>query len=145
MQDTIKKLADDSDVIYRKINELVPQNTIVNSKPILNELQKRAANRQEGIKGLSAVERDAFSTLKGKPTYADVDALRKKIGGSIGSFKGHYINEDQGTLNRLYSQLTQVQEGVANQVGGGAGELWKNAKKLDVQRFKTRVVPFFIT
>lgn len=138
MQDTIKKLADDSDVIYKKINELVPQNTIVNSKPILNELQKRAANRQEGIKGLSSVEQDAFNTLKGKPTYADIDALRKKIGSSIGSFKGHYINEDQGTLNRLYSQLTQVQEGVANQIGGGAGELWKNAKKLDVQRFKTQ-------
>lgn len=138
MQDTIKKLASDSDVIYQKINELVPQNTIVNSKPLLNELQKRAASRQAGIEGLSAVERDAFKTLKGKPTYADIDTLRKQIGNSIGSFKGQYINEDQAVLGRLYSQLTQMQEGVANQIGNGAGELWKNAKKLDVQRFKTQ-------
>lgn len=138
MQDTIETLKQDSKVIYDKLNELVPQNTIVNSKPILSDIQKRAANRQAGIEGLSAVERDVFETMKGKPTYADVDALRKKVGDSIGSFKGHYVNEDQATLNRLYSQLTQIQEGVANQVGSGAGELWKNAKKLDVQRFATQ-------
>jgi len=138
MQDTIKRLGDDSSVIYSKINELVPQNTIVNSKPLLNEIQKRAANRQEGIKGLSAVEQDVFKTMKGKPTYADVDALRKKIGDSIGSFKGHYVNEEKGTLNRLYSQLTRIQEGVADQVGNGAGTLWKSAKEMDVARFKAQ-------
>jgi hypothetical protein len=138
MQDTIKRLGDDSSVIYGKINELVPQNTIVNSKPLLNEIQKRAANRQEGIKGLSAVEQDVFKTMKGKPTYADVDALRKKIGDSIGSFKGHYVNEEKGTLNRLYSQLTRIQEGVADQVGNGAGTLWKSAKEMDVARFKAQ-------
>lgn len=138
MQDTIKKLADDSDVIYAKINQLVPQNTIVNSKPILNELQKLGANRQAGIEGLSAVERNVFSKLKGKPTYADVDALRKDIGNSIGKFKGNWVNEDQGTLNRLYGQLTKMQEGAANQVGAGAGTLWSNVKKLDVARHQTQ-------
>lgn len=138
MQDTIKKLADDSDVIYKKINELVPQDTIVNSKPILKELQKLGANRQNGIEGLSAVERNVFNKLKGKPTYADVDALRKDIGNSIGKFKGNWVNEDQGTLNRLYGQLTKMQEGVANQVSAGAGTLWSNVKKLDVARYQTQ-------
>lgn len=136
MQDTIARLGADSKVIYDKIDELVPKNTIVNAKPILNDLQKLAANREKGIAGLSSVEKDVFHALKKKPTYADVDTLRKKIGASIGSIKGHYVDEDTATLNRLYSQLSQVQEGVANQVGGGAGALWKNAKELDVNRFK---------
>lgn len=136
MQDTIARLSSDSKVIYDQIDELVPKNTIVNAKPIVKEIQKLAANREKGISSLSGVEQDVFNTLKGKPTYADVDALRKKIGASIGSIKGHYVNEEAATLNRLYSQLSQVQEGVANQIGSGAGNLWKNAKELDVARFK---------
>ena len=138
MQDTIKKLADDSDVIYRKINKLVPKNTIVNSKPILHELQNRAANRQDGIKGLSAVEQDVFKKLKGNPTYADVDALRKDIGNSIGKMKGNWVNEDQGTLNHLYGRLTKIQEAAANKTVSGAGTLWNNVKKLDVARHQTQ-------
>ena len=136
MQDTIAKLDTDSGVIYKKIDELVPQNTIVNAKPIVKEIQKLAANREKGVASLSSVERDVFNKLKGKPTYADVDALRKDIGRSVGKITGPYVNEDAATLNRLYSQLSQVQEGVANQIGSGAGNLWKNAKELDVARFK---------
>lgn len=136
MQDTIARLGADSKLIYDQIDELVPKNTIVNAKPIVREIQKLAANREKGISSLSGVEQDVFNTLKGKPTYADVDALRKKIGSSIGSIKGHYVNEDTATLNRLYSQLSQVQEGVANQIGSGAGNLWKNVKELDKARIK---------
>jgi len=136
MQDTIAKLGADSNIIYKQIDELVPQNTIVNAKPIVREIQKLAANREKGVASLSSVEQDVFNKLKGKPTYADVDALRKDIGRSVGKITGPYVNEDAATLNRLYSQLSQVQEGVANQIGSGAGNLWKNAKELDVARFK---------
>jgi len=136
MQNTIEKLGQDSSVIYKKINELVPQNTIVNSRPILDDLYRLASSREKGIAGLSGVEQKVFQTLKDKPRYADVDALRKDIGRSVGKITGPYVNEDAATLNRLYSQLSQVQEGVANQVGNGAGSLWKNAKDLDVSRFK---------
>jgi len=35
----------------------------------------------------------------------------------------------------MYAKLSDLQEGVANQVGAGAGNLWKQAKKLDIKRF----------
>jgi len=36
----------------------------------------------------------------------------------------------------MYGKLTQLQEGVASQVGAGAGKLWNEAKELDKTRFR---------
>jgi len=135
MQSQIEELGGASKEIYSQINELVPSSTIVNAKPLLTELAKRGSKSQKGVEGLSTVERDVFKTLQGKPTYFDIDRLRKDIGASVGRKEGTYITEQVATLKDLYSKLSQLQEGVADQVGGNAGQLWKEVKELDKKRF----------
>lgn len=135
MDSNIKLLESQSSDIYKKIGEAVPAETIVNPKPLIRELNSRGSKSQHGIKGLSQVEQDVYKTLQGKPTYFDLDNLRKDIGESIGGFKGSYTTASEAKLNDMYGKLTDLQSGVANQIGGGAGELWAQAKNLDKAKF----------
>lgn len=135
MQKQIKDLADQSSAIYKQIDSAVPPDTIVNAKALRAEIAKRGAKSQKGVGGLTKVEQDVFSTIQGKPTYFDIDRLRKDIGASIGKVEGTYTNEQSAVLKDMYSKLTQLQEGVADQVGAGAGDLWRQAKELDKARF----------
>lgn len=135
MQKQIKDLADQSSAIYKQIDSAVPADTIVNAKALRAEIARRGAKSQKGVGGLTKVEQDVFSTIQGKPTYFDIDRLRKDIGASIGKVEGTYTNEQSAVLKDMYSKLTQLQEGVADQVGAGAGDLWRQAKELDKARF----------
>jgi hypothetical protein len=128
-------LADEAEKIYGEIHRRVPLKTIVNSKPLVRELNRRGDDSEKGIGGLSKVERDVYATIKGKPTYFDIDNLRKDIGESIGGIKGSYPKQSTAILKDMYGRLTELQEGVANQVGDGAGHLWNQAKGLDNSRF----------
>ena len=135
MQSQIRELGAASSDIYKAIDQTVPASTIVNAKPLLTELAKRGSKSQKGVEGLSPVERDVFKALQGKPTYFDIDNLRKDIGASIGRTEGSYTTEQVAKLKDMYSKLSQLQEGVADQIGGGAGQLWKEVKELDKKRF----------
>jgi len=140
MDGSITTLKNQSNDIYSQIDEAVPKNTIVNAKPLIRELNRRASNSQRGIEGLSKVEQDVYKTVQGKPTYFDIDNLRKDIGESIGGLKGSYGDANSATLKDLYGKLSNIQEGVADAVSKtaasqGAGDLWRSAKALDVQRF----------
>lgn len=135
MDANIKLLKDQSAAIYQQIGDSVPPETIVNAKPLIRELNARASKSQKGIQGLSQVEQDVYNTLQGKPTYFDLDNLRKDIGESIGGFKGTYTTAPKAKLDDMYSKLTDLQAGVADQVGNGAGKLWDQAKSLDKARF----------
>lgn len=135
MDSNIQLLKSQSSDIYKQIGDAVPPETIVNSKPLIRELNNRASKSQQGIKGLSQVEQDVYNTLQGKPTYFDLDNLRKDIGESIGGFKGTYTTAPKAKLDDMYSKLTDLQAGVADQVGSGAGKLWDQAKSLDKARF----------
>lgn len=135
MQSQIKELNEASREVYNLIDEAVPKSTIVNATPLRKELVRRGSASQKGVDGLSTVEKDVYKTLQGKPTYFDVDRLRKDIGASIGRMEGSYTNEQVSLLKDMYSKLSQMQEGVADQIGGGAGKLWKEAKELDKKRF----------
>lgn len=135
MQNQIKDLGEASNEIYKRIDEAVPQGTIINGKQLRQEIARRGASSQKGVAGLTKVEQDVYSALAGKPTYFDVDRLRKDIGASIGRMEGTYTNEQVSNLKDMYSKLSQLQEGVADQIGGGAGQLWKEAKELDKKRF----------
>lgn len=136
MADNIKLLNEQSGDIYKAIDEAVPKDTIVNTKPLLRELNSRAGKSEKGIAGLSDVEQAVYDTIKGKPTYFDIDNLRKDIGESIGGLKGTYHKSSSAPLKDMYGKLTELQEGVATQVGAGAGKLWKDAKELDKARFR---------
>lgn len=135
MDSNIKLLKLQSSDIYKQIGDSVPAETIVNAKPLIKELNYRAGKSQRGIDGLSQVEQDVYKTLQGKPTYFDLDNLRKDIGESIGGFKGTYTTAPKAKLDDMYSKLTELQSGVADQVGAGAGKLWEQAKNLDKSRF----------
>ncbi len=135
IDENIQLLTDQAQKIYDEIHQRVPEETIVNSKPLVRELNRRGSKSEKGIGGLSKVERDVYEKIKGKPTYFDIDNLRKDIGESIGGIKGSYPKQSTAILKDMYSKLTDLQEGVANQVGDGAGHLWNEAKELDNSRF----------
>lgn len=135
MQDQIAQLTAKSSDIYKQIDSAVPPDTIVNAKQLRQEIARRGAKSQKGVGGLSKVEQDVFSALQGKPTYFDLDRLRRDIGASIGRTEGTYTNEQSSILKDMYSKITELQEGVADQVGGGAGDLWRQAKDMDKARF----------
>lgn len=135
MQAQIQQLNDASRQIYDRIDEAVPRDTIVNAAPLRRELSRRGSASQRGVDGLSKVERDVYRKIQGKPTYFDIDRLRKDIGASIGRTEGTYTDEQVSILKDMYSKLSQLQEGVADQVGDGAGQLWSQVKELDRRRF----------
>jgi len=119
--------------LYDRISKKVG-NPIVNPKPLLKDILASASKSKDGVKGLSEVERKVYQKLQGKPTYFDLDNLRKEIGSAIDGDTDAFKNSSSAKLDEMYSKLTQLQEGVANQVGD-AGDLWKEAKKLGVKRF----------
>lgn len=81
-------------------------------------LTAKAAKLRET--GLSTVEAQTLKILSGKPTYYDIDNLRKEIGGSIGGMqRGIYANQDQATLKHLYGQLQEAQNKFARGLVGG--------------------------
>jgi len=135
MDANIKLLKSQSSDIYKEIESAVPADTIVNAKPLIRELNRRASKSQSGIDGLSQVEQSVYSTLQGKPTYFDLDNLRRSIGSAISKETKAYENTSSAQLKDMYSKITELQSGVANQVGAGAGRLWEQAKTLDKSRF----------
>ncbi len=135
MDANIKLLKNQSSDIYKEIESAVPADTIVNAKPLIRELNARAGKSQNGIEGLSEVEQSVYSKLQGKPTYFDLDNLRRSIGSAIGKETKAYENTSSAQLKDMYSKITDLQSGVADQVGAGAGKLWDQAKSLDKSRF----------
>ena len=135
MDSNIKLLKSQSSDIYDQIESAIPANTIVNAKPLLRELNSRANQSQLGIDGLSDVEQSVYKRLQGKPTYFDLDNLRRDIGSAISKETKAYENTSSAKLKDMYSKVTDLQAGVADQVGAGAGKLWEQAKTLDKSRF----------
>jgi hypothetical protein len=136
MDANIKLLKNQSSNIYKEIESAVPADTIVNAKPLIRELNSRANKSQNGIDGLSQVEQSVYSTLQGRPTYFDLDNLRRSIGSAISKETKAYENTSSAQLKDMYSKITDLQSGVADQVGAGAGKLWDQAKTLDKSRFE---------
>ncbi len=133
----LKSLITDTKAAEKELYDRISQkvgNPIVNPKPLLKDILASASKSKDGVKGLSEVERKVYQKLQGKPTYFDLDNLRKEIGSAIDGDTDAFKNSSSAKLDEMYSKLTQLQEGVATQVGD-AGDLWKEAKKLGVKRF----------
>jgi len=64
MAANISLLKSQSGDIYKQIDEAVPQDTIVNAKPWVREINARANKSEKGIDGLSQVEKDVYNTIK---------------------------------------------------------------------------------
>lgn len=116
---------------YDAVRKAIDPKTIVNSKPLISQIQKEAVD-VGGVRNLNAPTRRVLNALRGKPTYGLIDRERKLIGEAIGKRLGPYKDASSAELDRLYGQLTQMQEGVANTFG--AKELWRAAKNQTVER-----------
>lgn len=89
----------------------------VRAPGLKSELIEKAKKLRET--GLSAVEAATLKVLSGKPSYYDIDNLRRDIGGSIGAMpRGLYATQDQATLKRLYGQLQDAQNNFARGLVG---------------------------
>ena len=119
---------------YDAVKEAINPKIKVNTKALISQIESQAES-VGGIKNLTGPTKRVHKVLSGKPTYGLLDQERKQIGEAIGKNKGSeiYRNAAKAELDQLYSQITQLQEGVANQFG--AADLWREAKEISKERF----------
>jgi len=103
----------------------------VRAPQLKSQLIEKAKKLRET--GLSKVEAKTLKIISGKPSYQDIDNLRRDIGGSIGAMpRGLYANQDQATLKNLYGQLQEAQNKFARGLVGG--DDLKMAQEISKQR-----------
>jgi hypothetical protein len=133
MQDAIKKIRREEDLLYGQIRQNIGADLIVNAKPLKNLLSSRARTRR-GIENLSKAERDIFKLVKdGKMSYANLDDAIADIGAAIGRETDVYSNVRLSVLNDLYGKLSDLRIGVAGQFG--LKDQLLEAKKIGAKRF----------
>jgi hypothetical protein len=132
-EDLIKNLAEKSDEAYAKVNQAIAPRTPADTTNIVNEI-KSIADELGGTQYLDKSEQRLLEALDPKthPTYARLDKYRREIGAAMEGMPTQFRNADHASLSRLYSKLTQDQEGTAQRLG--VGELYKTAKNLIVER-----------
>lgn len=128
---SIGDLEKKSNEIYSSIEKAIPKTTKVNAKWIVSELTNQA-KELGGVQYLDPLEKKILAIAKSNPTYALLDKERKAIGQAMRQATGPYKDANSASLKRLYSMLTDTQEGVANVFG--AGDSWNAAKALVAQR-----------
>lgn len=109
----------------------VPKRTKVNSKKLIQAIEEDAKDLG-GVENLSAPSKRIYKKLNDSPTYGLLDQERKEIGAALQKKEGAYKDANTAELGKLYSMLTQLQEGVARQFG--AGDAWDSAKALTKER-----------
>ena len=127
MRATRETMKNAEDVAWAPVNEQMRAFTINNpniglgNRNLVKELRDAKALLRGG--DLSKVEESVLALLTSKPSYQQVDKLRKEIGGSIGDMpSGIYPDQSQATLKRMYGKLSEIQHSTANSVLG-SGQL----------------------
>jgi len=131
---TINDLGEESDKVYKAIDDAIPKTTIVttnDSQKLVNAIQQSATDLG-GIDNLDPLERKILDVVTGNPTYTLLDRERKKVGEALRKSKGIYKDAATAQLKRMYGLLTDTQESVANRMG--ASDMWSTAKGLVAQR-----------
>ena len=127
MRATRETMKSAEDVAWAPVNEQMRAFTINNPNIGLGDrnLVKELKDAKALLRGddLSKVEESVLTLLTNKPSYQQVDKLRKEIGGSIGDMpSGIYPDQSQATLKRMYGKLSEIQHSTANSVLG-SGQL----------------------
>ncbi len=119
---------------YDDLQKAINPSTRVNTKALLSKIEKDA-EALGGVPKLDGPARRIYRMLsdKNKPTYGLIDRERKRIGAALSKKEGVYANADSAELSKLYSQLTELQEGVASAFPE-AKELWQSAKQQTIAR-----------
>jgi len=132
--------------VNRKMAEFTMNNLNVGlgDRAFVKEL--KAAKALLRGKNLSDAEESVLDLLTSRPTYQQVDKLRKEIGGSLGKEKGKglYPDQDQGILKRMYEKLSDIQHATADRVLG-SGELAALNNATKKRKALEKQIEFFST
>jgi len=132
-QKSIDELGDIASTAYDDINKAIPRAT-------RSELNTTGAALRQELQDLGG-DMDQLSPLEKRllkmsenpnTTYAAIDKVRKEVGETIGKQSDKFKSESSGTLKRIYRNLTEDQEVVAN--NAGMGDSWEAAKDIVKQR-----------
>lgn len=142
--------ADNAKKAYTAIAQKVSQADRHPAARVVADVEKELADLGGDVAGLSEVEREVITRLKPKvvkvdgqdvvvePTYHAIDKVRRDIGRKIDAAKnkvvGATINEDLGTLNRLYGSISDDLEEAAAKYG--LAEDFAAAKELARKKFQ---------
>lgn len=129
----IRALSDESDALFRKVDQTIPGNRLVDTKNIMEHLK----GREEELGGpefLSDMERYLAKQMAdtAMPTYARLAKVRQEIGSALNKKQGPFKDMDTGELKLLYGKLSEDQQQVANYYG--VGDLYRTANELVIQR-----------
>jgi hypothetical protein len=144
MTETITRLEEASDRIYKTVNERIPPSAQTATTSSAELLAKEISDLGGNTSLLTSAEKKVMSMARvadpatpdapvGVPTtYAALDRVRKDIGSAIGKKSGPFKDDDVGKLKQLYQALTKDQERMADL--HGVGETYRQAKQLITQR-----------
>ena len=116
---TRKALNDQADEIYKRVDTLVPKQTIVQMDNLRDELAVIVS--EVGEKGLTASEEKLMALVKSKEPikYGRLAREKSQIGKALKRQESTYGSLDEATLKRLYAALSRDQ---LDNVGRVAGE-----------------------
>lgn len=116
---TRKELNDQADEIYKRVDTLVPKQTIVQMDNLSDELAVIVS--EVGEKGLTASEDKLMALVKSKEPikYGRLSREKSQIGKALKRQESTYGSLDEATLKRLYAALSKDQ---LDNVGRVAGE-----------------------
>ena len=131
MNDIIKKLEQDAEISYAKVNQVVPANTRVQTPASKAYVLQRLDDFGGDLKLFNkfAPARDMNNSLRPRldpetktavyPTYGALDQIRRDVGDAMNKKQGPYADFDKGQLDQAYSVLIEDQQGVADAFGVG--------------------------
>jgi len=132
VQDNIKSLGDETEVIYDGIRDSIPNQARSDMANIGDHLRQEFDDVGRDLSQFSPLEKQLLKMSEEGATYKALDKIRKKVGAKLGGTSTAFQNEDTATLKKLYSLLTDDQEVVANQFG--MAEAWNTGKELTKRR-----------
>lgn len=125
-----------SDVLYDKVDNIIPSSTQV-SVPNLTKLLDETVTKLGGENGLTKSEKGLLGLVKGEQpvTYFRLARERKSIGKAMSGLKSPYSELNDDTLKQLYGALAQDQHEVVKTIGGEVlGNDYKLANQLVAKR-----------
>lgn len=132
LQGSAAKMQDQAGRLYDAARKMIPEGSEVQASETVGFLQAEAAKMggADKLAKVSPIEARLLANLSGDDpvTYAFLDSTRKQIGQAIQKSSGPFKDSESGLLKKLYSTLSQDQEGVAKQFGDDAYNTYQAAK-----------------
>ncbi len=116
---TIQNLSDKAGVAYKNVEAAIPKSTIIDLPSSKSYIEQTLEDLGGDKSLLSVAEKQLYKLTKSEnPTYAALDRVRKDIGKGFKG-KGVYKDDNSGILRRIYAQIGQDQQNIADAFGIG--------------------------